>query len=182
MYTTIRTTVLIEIIPGPAELPPDFASQLKRHKEYKRRGPPSGRSSRCPDRPGSTRTRLSSRFDAEAPATKLPRQTPLPPPPPPPPSRALNPSRHPSSPTALSRRPLKRRAIAIPSTGSRRRQSENRGPRVLNSTANADPPRNPATAAPVRPGSGRPTVLSRSKAETRASRRAETRASRKKEA
>ena len=177
MYTTIRTMVLIEI-PGPAEVPPDFASQLKRHKEYKRRCPPSGRSNRCPDKPGTTRTRLSFRFDAEAPATKLPRQTPLPPPP----SRALNPSRHPSSPAALSRRPLKRKAIAIPSTRSRRRQSQNRGPRVLNSTANADPTRGPAIAAPVRSGSGRPAGSSRSKAETRASGRAETRASRRKEA
>lgn len=112
-------------IPVPRELPQDFQNQYERHKQYKRRGSPSG--DRHPDSPGMARIKLSLRFDDEAPSSApLPKTPPPPPPSHPPRPFSAPPARLPST-TAPSRRPHKRRVTTT--AGTRRRKVKNRGPR-----------------------------------------------------
>lgn len=140
---------IIRRIPLPGKLPRDFRNQHKRHKEYKRRGPQSG--NHHTDNPGTTRINLSSRFDAEAPASSTPLTSPeteSPPPstPPPPPPSSVPPA-PPLSTATTSRRGHKRKATDITSgrrCRRRRRKSENRGPPTQEPVATPSPGR-PAT-------------------------------------
>lgn len=140
---------VIPRIPFPGELPRDFRNQYKRHKEYKRRGPQSG--SRHPDSPVTTRIKLSSRFDAEAPTSSVPPTSPKtqsPPPSLPPQTPSSVPPAPILSTAATSRRAHKRKATGIASSRRRRRRkSENLGPRTQELVAIPSPGR-PATGEP----------------------------------